>query len=60
MKKFQITDLDANEANAILSVLGDLPSKTGIYPLFMKIRMQLEAQNSDQPTGELANKVIRE
>jgi hypothetical protein len=55
MKKFQITDLDVNEANAILSVLGDLPSKTGIYPLFMKVRMQLEAQNSDQQSGEQPN-----
>ena len=36
--------LDVNEVNAILNVLGDLPSKSGAYPLMMKIKEQGEAQ----------------
>lgn len=48
MKSFQITDLSIEEANAILTILGDMPNKTGVFPLFMKIRAQLEAQNTEQ------------
>jgi len=36
--------LTADEVNAILQVLGDLPTKTGAYPLAMKIKGQAEAQ----------------
>jgi hypothetical protein len=36
--------LDVNEVNAILGVLGDLPTKTGAYPLVMKIKEQAESQ----------------
>lgn len=36
--------LDLNEVNAILKVLGDLPTHTGAYPLVMKIKEQAEAQ----------------
>lgn len=36
--------IDLQEANAILAVLGDLPTKTGAYPLVVKIKEQVEAQ----------------
>ena len=37
-------DLTVEEVNAILQVLGDLPTKTGAYPLVMKIKGQAEPQ----------------
>lgn len=36
--------LTVDEVNAILQVLGDLPTKTGAYPLVMKIKGQAESQ----------------
>jgi hypothetical protein len=36
--------LTVDEVNAILQVLGDLPTKTGAYPLVMKIKGQAEIQ----------------
>jgi len=36
--------LKLEEVNAILSVLGDLPSKTGAWVLLTKIKEQAEAQ----------------
>ena len=36
--------LTVNEVNALLGVLGELPTKTGIYPLAVKIKEQAEAQ----------------
>jgi hypothetical protein len=36
--------LTVEEVNAILQVLGDLPTKTGAYPLVMKIKGQAEPQ----------------
>lgn len=36
--------LTVNEVNSILAVLGDLPSKTGAWPLLMKIKQQAESQ----------------
>lgn len=37
-------DLTIDEVNAILQVLGDLPTKTGAFPLVMKIKEQTEPQ----------------
>lgn len=37
-------DLHIDEISTILTVLGDLPTKTGLYPLAMKIKEQAEAQ----------------
>ena len=37
-------NLEENEINAILAVLGDLPSKSGTWPLMMKIKVQADAQ----------------
>ena len=36
--------LSMDEAIAIASVLGDLPSKSGAYPLMVKIKAQIESQ----------------
>ena len=37
-------ELSVEEINAILQVLGDLPSKTGAWPLIVKIKEQAEVQ----------------
>ena len=37
-------DLEINEVNFILSLLGDLPSKTGAWPLMVKIKEQADPQ----------------
>ena len=37
-------NLEENEINAILAILGDLPSKAGTWPLMMKIKVQADAQ----------------
>jgi hypothetical protein len=45
--------LTADEANAILNVLGELPTKTGAFTLLLKIKDQLDSQmkdNQDEPT----------
>ena len=45
--------LTADEANAILNVLGELPTKTGAFTLLLKIKNQIDAQmkdNQDEPT----------
>ena len=36
--------LEENEINAILAILGDIPSKSGTWPLMMKIKVQADAQ----------------
>jgi hypothetical protein len=47
-------ELSVEEVNGILGVLGDLPSKTGAWPLIVKIKEQAEAQveqPQDEPAG---------
>jgi hypothetical protein len=39
-----MNNLEENEINAILAILGDLPSKSGTWPLMMKIKVQADAQ----------------
>jgi len=36
--------LTVDEVNAILQTLGDLPSKTGAWPLIVKIKSQADPQ----------------
>ena len=36
--------LEENEINAIPAILGDMPSKSGTWPLMMKIKVQADAQ----------------
>lgn len=45
--------LTVNEVNSILAVLGDLPSKTGAWPLLMKIKQQAEAQLPKQEESQV-------
>jgi hypothetical protein len=47
-------DLTLEEVNGILGVLGDLPSKTGAWPLIVKIKEQAESQ-VEQPQDEPTN-----
>lgn len=42
MNEIHLT-LFSEEVNAIITVLGDLPTKTGVYPLIIKIKQQAEA-----------------
>jgi len=37
-------ELDVNEINFILQTLGELPSKSGVWPLIVKVKEQAEAQ----------------
>ena len=37
-------ELSVEEVNAILQVLGDLPTKVGAWPLMLKIKGQAEPQ----------------
>ena len=36
--------LTVEEVNSVLQVLGELPSKTGAWPLIVNIKQQAEAQ----------------
>ncbi len=36
--------LTAEEVNAVLQVLGEMPTKTGVFPIAVKIKEQAEAQ----------------
>ena len=45
-------ELDINEINFILNTLGELPSKTGVWPLILKIKEQAEAQVPKEPAPE--------
>lgn len=45
-------NLSVEEVNAILQVLGDLPTKTGAWPLVIKIKEQAEPQVSQETTEE--------
>ena len=45
-------NLEENEINAILAILGDLPSKSGTWPLMMKIKVQADAQIVDPEEEE--------
>jgi len=44
--------LDENDINVILAILGDMPSKTGTWPLMMKIKVQADAQIVDPEEPE--------
>ena len=37
-------ELSIEEVNFILAILGDLPTKTGAYPLVVKIKEQADPQ----------------
>jgi hypothetical protein len=37
-------ELETNEVQFILNVLGEMPAKSGVWPLLLKIKDQAEAQ----------------
>ena len=39
-----ILTLSLDELNAVLNLLGELPTKTGIYPVLIKLKLQAEEQ----------------
>jgi hypothetical protein len=45
-------ELSVEEINAILQVLGELPTKTGAFPLLLKIKKQAEKQVPSQAAKE--------
>jgi hypothetical protein len=44
--------LSAEEINAILQTLGQLPTSSGAWPLVVKIKEQAEAQVKTEPQAE--------
>lgn len=45
-------ELTVEEVNAILQVLGELPTKSGAWPLIVKIKEQADPQVSAEETGD--------
>lgn len=45
-------ELTVEEVNFVLQVLGELPTRTGAYPLVMRIREQAQAQQPPAAAGE--------
>lgn len=45
-------ELDINEINFVLQTLGELPSKSGVWPLLLKIKEQAEVQVSKEVPAE--------
>ena len=44
MERSMKLELDQNEVQFILNVLGEMPAKSGVWPLIIKIKEQAEAQ----------------
>jgi hypothetical protein len=44
--------LSAEAANAILNVLGQLPTSSGVYPVLVDLTQQTEAATKQEPTAE--------
>jgi hypothetical protein len=47
-----ILDLDQSEVQFILNVLGELPAKSGVWPLIVKVKSQAEDQLPKEPAPE--------
>ena len=45
-------DLTVQEVNAILTVLGDLPTKSGSWPVIVKIKAQAEGQIATEQSDD--------
>ena len=39
-------ELEVNEVQFILNVLGEMPAKSGVWPLLLKIKDQADAQTT--------------
>ena len=46
-------DLTVEEVNAVLQVLGQLPTSSGAFPLLMKIKQQAESQVGKRDQDEV-------
>jgi hypothetical protein len=44
MERSMKLELETNEVQFILNVLGEMPAKSGVWPLIVKIKEQAEAQ----------------
>jgi hypothetical protein len=44
MERSMKLELETNEVQFILNVLGEMPAKSGVWPLLLKIKEQAEAQ----------------
>lgn len=40
--------LDKNEADFIIQVIGQLPTNSGVFPLFQKLQEQVQKQTKEQ------------
>ena len=47
-----ILDLEQSEVQFILNVLGELPAKSGVWPLIVKVKAQAEDQLPKEPAPE--------
>ena len=45
-------DVEPNEAQFLLQVLGQLPTQSGAFPLLQKLAQQVQAQHPQQPPAE--------
>ena len=45
-------NLETNEVQFILNVLGEMPAKSGVWPLILKIKEQAEAQLKTEQKAE--------
>jgi hypothetical protein len=43
--------LSVNEAQFVLNTLGELPSKSGVWPLIVKIKEQADQQVNSMPAA---------
>ena len=41
-------ELEVNEVQFILNVLGEMPAKSGVWPLLLKIKDQADAQSTKE------------
>jgi len=54
-RKLELTlKLTVDEANFVLQVLGELPTKSGAFPLVMKLKQQADAQVEPKPEAPAA------
>ena len=44
-------NLETNEVQFILNVLGEMPAKSGVWPLIVKIKDQADAQLPKEANG---------
>ena len=53
-------ELEVNEVNSILNVLGELPTKSNAYPLLVKIVQQAEPQMPKKETTDPQDQSVAE